>query len=207
MKNIISLLLIGSILFACKKGKADFTLKGKITDNTFGIGHAGATAILYEKEVGSNNIKQIGSAIIGNDGTYSFTFTRNKAESYTLLVTKNNYFDIEETILFSSLSIKDDNIRDYSTTAKAWVNLRFINQDPESNDQLRYMKQEGKKNCSECCTDGDQYLYGAVDTNIYCINNGNTNYSYYYWVLGTSVHGSNAVNTIPFDTTELLLFY
>ncbi|MEY2666765.1 MAG: hypothetical protein RLZZ384_936, partial [Pseudomonadota bacterium] len=57
-------------------------------------------------------------------------------EKYILRITKENYFPLEETIYFSSLSLNIDNIRDYSTTAKAWVKLDFIN------DQLFKIREE-----------------------------------------------------------------
>ena len=46
---------------------------------------------------------------------------------------------------------KEDNIRNYTTTALSWVRLRFINQSPSPSDVLQYSRQIGKINCSTCC--------------------------------------------------------
>ena len=134
-------------------------------------------------------------------------FSRNKAESYVISVRKGGYFDIDKTVSFSELSIKEDNVVHLSTTAKSWVKLRFINTNPSPTDHLRYLKQKGKINCEECCSADEQNLIGNSDTTIYCINDGNATYSYNYWVLGTTISGSKSVTTNAFDTTELLLNY
>lgn len=207
MKSILRILIISSVLFSCKKGKADFILSGQISDLTFNQNLSGATIKLYQVKIGTSNEELIGTASIGNDGKYSFKFPRDQMEKYLLKVTKNNYFEIEETIYFSDLTTKEDNVRNFGTTAKSWVKLTFKNNNPLPDDHFRYIKQEGKENCTECCSAEEQNYYGALDTAIYCINDGNTYYSYYYWVVGTANQGIKAVNTSAFDTVELNLTY
>jgi hypothetical protein len=128
-------------------------------------------------------------------------------EKYILVVTKPNYFEINETVLFSSLSITEDNIRNIGTTAMSWARLIFLNQSPLASDKFRYIKQEGKVDCMECCPATQQEFYGALDTTIYCVNDGNTNYSYYYWVLGTNNQGLKSAFTPAFDTVDIVLNY
>ncbi len=211
MKRIIQsafyLILVLAVFSACKKGKADFTLKGTVTDTTFATGLDGATVSLYENEAGSTGTSLIGTSTLGSDGAYSFTFPRNQAESYRIEITKANYFAIEDLIPFSALSVENDNIYDYGTTAKAWVALRFTNQNGQATDVLQYLRQSGKTGCDECCVGGDQFIYGDVDTTIYCINDGNETYSYHYWIQNTSLNGNRSVVTTSFDTTEIHLTY
>jgi hypothetical protein len=195
------------LVFSCKKGNADFTITGTITDQTFVQNLAGAKVKLFQVPVASTSLNEIGSMTLGSDGKYSFTFPRDKMEKYVLKVTKSGYFDLEKTIFFSDLTIEEDNIRNYGTTAKSWVKLTFLNQNPSAGDHLQYIKQAGKEGCAECCTDTEQHLYGAVDTSIYCINDGNTIYSYLYWVIGTTDQGLKSVSTTAFDTTEIVLNY
>lgn len=200
-------LLLGLLaISSCKKGKADFTIRGTITDATFSNGLSGASIKLYEVEAGGSGSNLIGNSTL-SDGTYSFTFPRNQAESYTLIVEKANYFTLNETIWFSDLTISEDNVRNYNTTAKSWVNLRFVNQSALPTDQLNFIKANGKTGCDECCDAAEQSLYGDVDTSIICINDGNTIYSYNYVEVGTLNTGTKSVNTVAFDTTELLLNY
>ena len=71
-------MVIGST--GCKKGQAEFTLKGILTDNTFGQPLSGATVKLYQVPVASTQLIEIGSASVGTDGSYSFTFPREKME-------------------------------------------------------------------------------------------------------------------------------
>lgn len=204
---IISIVII-SLFFSCKKkGKADFTLKGVITDATFSTPLSNAEVYLYETIAGESTMNLIGQTSTNSAGEYNFTFTRNKAESYYLSTSKTDYFPLEETIYFSDLTIEEDNIRNFTTTALSWVRLRFVNQSPNTTDILQYNRQKGKINCATCCPSGINYLYGAVDTTIYCVNDGNTIYQYQYTLQGTSFTGIKSVTTTAFDTTELLLSY
>lgn len=195
------------VLQSCKKGSANFTIKGVITDATFHQGLSGASISIYQYPTGSNTPSLIESTTLGSDGSYSFTFKRDKMEKYLIKVEKDLYFSLNEIVYFSSLSIEDDNVRNYSTTAKSWVRLRFLNESPSDSDELQYIKQQGKVSCSECCPASYQYLYGAVDTSIYCINDGNTVYSYLYSVVNTTNTAILSTTTIPFDTTEIYLAY
>jgi hypothetical protein len=182
-------------------------LKGTITDLTFNQSLKGATVKFYQVPVGTTQNQLLNSSIIGNDGSYTFTFPRDKMEKYIMVITKTNYFDISEEVFFSTLSTKDDNIRNFSTKAKSWAKLTFINSNPLPSDQLKYIKQAGKEGCSECCSDAEQLLVGTVNTSIYCINDGNTDYSYYYWLLGTTNQGLKSAYTTAFDTVEISLTY
>jgi hypothetical protein len=202
-----SVILFILVFAACKKGKGDFTLKGVITDTTFSTTHAGAVVKLYQVPAGTTQEILIGTQTLGSDGAYSFTFPRDKMEKYIVKVTKNNYFSLNETVYFSELSLEEDNIANLSTTAKSWAKLRFINSNPQPGDILTFIKQEGKANCSECCTTSETIFYGALDTTIYCINDGNRIYSYFYTVSGTTNQGIKSATTSAFDTTEILLNY
>lgn len=195
------------LLQSCKKGSANFTIKGIITDATFHQGLSGATISLYQYPTGSNTPSLIETTTLASDGSYSFTFKRDKMEKYVITVVKDLYFSLNETIFFSTLSVEEDNVRNYSTTAKSWVRLRFLNESPVDSDELQYVKQEGKVSCSECCPATYQYLYGAIDTSIYCINDANTVYSYLYSVVNTNNTAILSTTTVPFDTTEIYLAY
>ena len=207
MKVLYSVFLLSILLISCKKGKTEFTLTGSISDNTFSQNHDGAVIKLYEVEAGGSITNLLETATLGNDGSYSFTFPRNKVESYTVVVTKDNYFTIDESIPFSSMTISSDNVRDFGTTAKSWAKIRLINSSPLGSDHLQITKQTGKSDCTECCDNNVIDFYGAIDTTYYCINDGNTIYSYFYSVLGTPAQGILSANTVAFDTIQISLTY
>lgn len=201
---ILSLFLISS----CKKGKAEFTLSGTITDATFNSSLTNATVKLYATEAGSSATNQIASTTLDAQGNYTFTFSREKVETYYLEVVKENYFDVYETIPFADLTIDEDNIYNFSTTAKAWVRFHISNPGGDPSDELEYIREEGKIGCEECCPGGYRYYYGAVDSTFYCVNDGNAVYSGYYWASGTSSNsGPVWVQTPPFDTVDITINY
>lgn len=204
----LSLLLIAAAIFAgCRKGKSDFTLTGTISDATFSQPLSGGTIKLYEVEAGGGNQILLETATIGNDGSYSFTFPRNKVENYILTIEKENYFDNQVVIPFNDMSIKDDNIKDLSTTAKSWAKITLFNTNPQQSDHLAIIKQQGKDNCEECCSSSQVDFYGTVDTSFYCANDGNTTYQFFYQLVGTSIQGLKSDVTTAFDTTEITLQY
>ncbi|MBL4862063.1 MAG: carboxypeptidase regulatory-like domain-containing protein [Crocinitomicaceae bacterium] len=155
MKSLFSISLCLFLCVACKKGKADFTLKGSVSDNTFSTALTGATIKIYEIEAGGGETNLLASSTINSDGNYSFTFPRNKAESYRVEIRKNAYFEQDIEIPFSNLTIEEDNVRNFSSTAKSWVKLRFTS---TGANNLKYVKQEGKVDCSECCGNGEFFF-------------------------------------------------
>jgi hypothetical protein len=208
MRKIALLTLLVSMVFACKKEDIDFTLKGTVNDATFGGGLTGATITLTQIPIGGSTPKVLGSATLTSDGKYSFTFPREKVEKYILTVDKTNYFTISEDISFSSFSTESDLEKNYTTTAKSWVKLVFRNEAPATiGDGLTFTKQSGKVGCSECCPNEVNTLVGIVDTAIYCVNDANTEYSYYFNVVNTSIQGIETITTIPFDTVTITKTY
>jgi 5-hydroxyisourate hydrolase-like protein (transthyretin family) len=199
--------LFSTAFISCKKGIAEFTLTGTVNDQTMNAPMVGATVRLYATEAGGVNTDQIASTTTDAQGNYSFTFARDKIETYHIRIEKPNYFETYVDIPFSSLTIEEQNIRNYSVKAKAWIKFHFTNSNPQITDVLEFIKQEGKVDCDECCPGGYRYYYGAVDTTFYCINDGNTPYSGYYWVQGTANQGPLWVVSPAFDTVEISLNY
>lgn len=199
---VLSVFLVSS----CKKGKAEFVLKGTITDATFNSSLTNASVKLYATAAGSAVTNQIASGTLDAQGNYEFTFSRDMVETYYLEITKDNYFEIYESIPFADLSIEDDNVYNFSTTAMSWVKFHVSNPGGAAADVLEYVREEGKINCTECCPGGYRYFYGAFDSTFYCVNDGNAVYSGYYWAAGGS-SGPVWVETPPFDTVDININY
>lgn len=204
---ILFLLFSLTLITGCKKGPGSFTLEGTITDDSFGLPMTGATVELYGIASGSNQYTKIASAVTDVDGKYQFIFERTRTEKFTLKVKKTLYFDQEIDLYYSQLSLQETNIQDVHTAAKSWVEIRIFNSNPSNFDHLQFIRQQGKSGCPECCGGELTHLYGVQDTSIFCINDGNSLYSIEYAVYGTSNTGVIGVNTVPFDTTLLLLNY
>lgn len=215
MKHSILLKFIGIILVmstltsitSCKRGVASFTLRGTISDETFSTPLTGATLKFYKVLIVTGEEILVDTKVLGADGKYEFTFPREKIEKYIIRVSKPLYFDIDQEIQFSSLVPSAVNTRNYSSKAKSWVELRFVNTSVQSSDHFRYIKFSGKENCSECCTADQVDLYGTAYYSRTCINDALTPYSIYYQVIGTTTQNVVEVITQPFDTTLLLVNY
>jgi hypothetical protein len=193
-------ILFSSIFYSCKKETPNFTIKGTITDNGFSIGLNEAKIDLYEVEIGTTSPKLVSSTNSDNNGSYNFNFQRNKIEKYIIKISKINYFDIEDEIQFSSLATNEDNIKNYSIDSKSWVKLHFTNSDNDLSKSIEYGISEGKTDCNECCPASKRTISQIIDTNIFCINNGNSIYSI---LTITDTIQTFSINTIPFDTVEI----
>ena len=207
MKTYLFIILASLTLLSCKKGAGNFTLKGEITDLTFNTPLADTWLKLYKVPIGSSSLTLQDSVLLAADGKYNFTFPREQIERYVIKIEKQGYFTINKDIYFSSLSLEQDNVRNYSTHAKGWIGINLLNNSPLPTDVFTYTKQLGLQNCIECCPSTEQQFFGELDTTIYCINNGNEPYSILYSVYGTSNTGILSEITLPFDTTYINLTY
>jgi hypothetical protein len=206
MRIVFVLLITVGIVYSCKKGKAELTIKGVISDTSFAPPLSGATIKIHQIESGISD-ELIGQTTTNSAGEYSFTFNRDQTEYYRITSSKTDYYDLDEFISFSDLTIDNDNVYNFSTAAKSWVELRFLNSAGQAIDVLKYLKQEGKSGCNNCCPDTQQALSGIIDTTIVYANNGNTLFSYQYFVIGTADQGLKSTTTTAFDTTLINLVY
>ncbi|MFM8963503.1 MAG: hypothetical protein ACKOGD_06640 [Sphingomonadales bacterium] len=207
MERLITLLFIVSLLFSCEKGTGTFVIKGKISDQTFQTGLEGAVISIYKVPIGTSDELFVESLTLPANGTYEFSVPREKMERYILRVDKPLYFPIEKNLYYSELSIEKDNLCDLGTKAMSWAKIHFKNNNPVPMDHFRYIKQEGLAACLSCCPATTQNFYGPLDTTFYCVNNGNTTYSIYYWEMNTNNSGLKTTNTIAFDTTLIEVIY
>jgi hypothetical protein len=204
---LASLVLLQVGTSSCTRGVASFTLSGTITDATFSQGHEGAILTLSKVMITTGEEILMETKTLGSDGKYEFKFPREKVEKYIIRVSKPLYFDIEEEVQFSSLTVGASNVRNYLAKAKSWVELRFVNSSVLPTDHFRYIKFQGLENCAECCTAEQVDLYADAYYSRTCINEALSVYSIYYQVMGTTTQNVVEVVTQPFDTTLLLVNY
>ena len=208
MKNILFISLLFLSLAACKKKELEFSMSGIVSDATLVQKLAGASVTLSQKPAGGGTLKVVGSTTLGSDGKFQFTFKREQAEKFFIQITKANYFDINEPISYNDFSTEKELVRNYSTTAKSWVKLRFKNIPPSDvSDILKWTKQTGKSNCPTCCGLEQHVILGAADTTFKFISDGNTSFSYLYNASNPTVNGIKEVTTVAFDTVSILLEY
>ena len=206
MKSLV--LYFGALLmvltFSCKKKNLKYVIKGTISDSSFNVPLSGAKVTIYVTTTSNNTPVQKVSLTTDASGNYSYELEREKLQSVIISVDKNNYFSDGTTTTLDNLSLDDDNVFSYNLYAKSWVRLHFVS---DGTKTIKYYKQIGKNGCAECCPTGEMQLTNVIDQSVYCINNGNTQYQIYYDVQGTTDNGTLSVNTVPFDTTEILISY
>lgn len=196
------------IFGACRKKEAiDIVLKGTINDASTNSPLSYANIQLYKLPLGELNFVLVEQAQLSASGEYSFTFKRDKFEKVKLVVDKSMYFTLNEEIQLSSLSVEDENVRNYATTAKSWVRIVINNQNPTDNDQLDITKKVGKSGCEECCPNEKISFYGPANESIYCINSAFHTFALNYLDYSTANIGTLTTTTNIFDTVEIVLNY
>lgn len=208
MKNILFITVLFLAFTACKKKSLEFEMSGMVSDATFGQKLVGASVTLLQKPAGGGTMKTVGSTTLGEDGKFHFKFKREQAEKFYIQITKANYFDVYEAIAYNSFSTESELVKNFSTTAKSWVKLRFKNVDQTAiSDILKWTKQAGKSDCPTCCENEQHVILGVVDTTFKYISDGNTTFSYLYNATNPTINGLKEVTTVPFDTVAILLEY
>lgn len=207
MKNILLILSLFTLFASCKKEALDFVVKGTVSDTSLGGGLSGAKIDLYVTKAGGNQAF-LESVTLGADGNYSFTIPRDKDEQFDLIIEKDGYFPLNETILFTELSASEENIYNYSTTAKSFVQFNLLNNGQvDAQDVLKIQKLNGKQGCEECCAIGFEYFNGAVDESFSCATDAYTNYKFIYWLPDGQEAFYDSVYTLPFQTSVVTITY
>jgi hypothetical protein len=208
MNRLILMTILFISLLACKKQTPTFKISGVITDKSLNSGLSNAVVTFYKVKAGTTNTSKISSTNTDSNGNFTIEFDRDQSESYYVKIEKENYFEVYKEITFSSLKVGETNTRNYDIYAKSWVKIHLQNLTPEPGDYITISKQEGKKDCSECCS-FYQLTTSNSDTLFYCVNDGNTNYSILYSSFGDQTLKTDIkeIKTIPFDTSELKIEY
>ncbi|MEY4804153.1 MAG: hypothetical protein RL331_672 [Bacteroidota bacterium] len=207
LSRLLTILCLSYMLLGCEKGTGSFVFTGTVSDLTFKQGLEGAQIKLYKVPIGTSDEIFVQNITLSSTGAYKFEVPRERMERYILRVQKDLYFPIEKEVYYSELSIQSDNIFDLNTKAQSWAKIHFKNLNPNPTDHFRYIKQEGLAACASCCPSTTQDFYGPLDTTFYCLNNGNTTYSLFYWEMNTSNNGQKSTFTTAFDTTLIEVIY
>jgi hypothetical protein len=207
LSRLLTILCLSYMLLGCEKGTGSFVFTGTVSDLTFNQGLEGAQIKLYKVPIGTSDEIFVQNITLSSTGAYKFEVPRERMERYILRVQKDLYFPIEKEVYYSELSIQSDNIFDLNTKAQSWAKIHFKNLNPNPTDHFRYIKQEGLAACASCCPSTTQDFYGPLDTTFYCLNNGNTTYSLFYWEMNTSNNGQKSTFTTAFDTTLIEVIY
>lgn len=191
----------------CKKEKGNYIIEGTITDNTLGQAMAGQSLTVYVQNAGASNYLVHSTITTDANGLYHIEIERDQLDKIKIEGAKENYFPVEFVIPVSTLTVDQTYTLNKGTTAKSWARMIFIHQTGDPNAVLQYTKNDGKQDCDECCPKTMQTLTGFVHDTVYCINDGNTNYSYNYLVLGSTGFNTKTCYTPALDTGEVILNY
>jgi len=205
MKFLFVLLVAVSFLASCKKKGISYTIEGTVTDQAFNSPGNGVLVQLYQTAAGSGELTLAQSTTTGSDGTYSFKVDREKIEHYQLSFTKMHYFPATVDFTLEDLDPKESNVYNVNVIAKSWVKLIFLNADGLGS--IKITKTHGKTNCFECCSFTDYVITDQYETIMDCMNDGNTLFSYHWFIPQTPTNGEESAITAPLDTTEIVLSY
>jgi hypothetical protein len=201
---IIPFCLILVFLSGCKQKTVIYTIQGNVKDLSFNQGLANATIRVTIAMSGGASGGSIKTYSTDSNGDYSFSFERDRIESITIEVEKDNYFSKSIVYSLDDLTVKTPTTSNFSLYAKAWVKLHFLG---DGTTTYRYSKQDGLSNCAECCPGTEQTFTNVSNESVYCINNGGANYQVFWYIPSTTFNGQVSAITPAFDTTELVISF
>lgn len=205
---ILTLLLLGLTLSACKKKDLEFKLKGNVLALNNGIPLQGVEVKVYIYSAGKGIEDLKGTTQTDANGNYELDIERSKFEKLVIKLSKTNYFSEAKQYSFDDLSTAKDNNANHTLSPKSYTRFILKNQIPSSNtDELKIFKVSGKTDCQECCPDGTKFYYGIIDTVVLCANDGDTYMKFYWWVNGSEQYGVDSVYNIPFETIDYQILY
>jgi hypothetical protein len=203
----LAVLISLGLAYSCNKGPALYTIKGNISDGTMGGSISNQLVKVATTNAGSSSELNYLDLTTDAEGNYTFEIERAKFEKVNIKVVKDLYFEGTSSKNIDDLSSENDNIVDIKINAKAWVKLTFNNPGGNPTDELTYIMQDGKKGCTECCSTAEQKIIGAGTTEVICINDGNMDYSIYYFQTGGGPSDIVATYTAAFDTAAIVINY
>lgn len=182
MKNYGILFLFFVLLISCNKNKEiTFTIEGKVSDLTTNTPQSNGTLSLFKIKAGGGDIQLIEAIKPNTDGTYQFTFERDKSEKYELHYVREGYFDEIHSIYFSELSTNEPFKFDLTTETTSTIHWIVKNVAPStSTEEVVIQKLNGRTTCPDCCAN-TSYTYKGININdtLSCRVNGNTYIKFY----------------------------
>lgn len=170
--KIVALLII--VAFAsCKKDARIFTVKGKIYNPQMETYVEGVEVKLLgsvvESGIYNDNYITLNSDITNANGEYSMEIEEQKVSGYRFLISKENYFVIEEDITTDKIESSDEFNKNFNLYPIAEIQLNVQNTQPfNSDDEIRYRFLNIESSCRECCNNsfviGSGPLYNESKT-------------------------------------------
>lgn len=208
MKYSILLLAVNLfLLLGCRPEELSFVIEGTVNDATNNVPLPGAEISIYTFPLGGTIGNKVTTIVSDAQGRFGYDLEREKYEKIEIRIEKDLYFNKIDEIPFSNLTTDGINNYTYNLNAKAWTRFVIVNQQPLASDELKILKDSGKEDCDECCSNGFYYYYGAADTVVYCPNDGNRYMKFFYWINGNQSNGVDSVYNTPFDTTTYEFYY
>jgi len=201
--RFLLIFFLGTALFSCKKKTGEYEISGLVVDSSSASGLKFVEIEVYESVSGISEPKLLTTTVTDKEGHYSVKIERDRINYLIFKVSKANYFPLEKILYFSDLTLTETNVLHLGTTAKSWAKIHIKSNSPSNN--LSIIKTKGKKDCDECCPEGYQNFSGMFDTTFYCMNDGNTEYAFTYFMNGGSLSGVRSGITPSFDTLMLEL--
>ena len=178
MKSFSFFIFLAAIVFlafACKKKDLLFILEGTVSDASFQAPCNAGKVKLFKVPVGTIIEELIGEQTL-IDGSYSFTFDRDRSEKYILYFEREDYFVEKRTVFFSAFTANEPLQLDFQVYAKAYMNWVVKDVIPVSEfANCSVVKLNGRTDGNEACPNGTYEFFGGgpADT-LRCAVNGNT---------------------------------
>lgn len=156
MKYLIPIFSILILISSCGKNEEFITFKGTVSDGNNGKALAGAKIILQSSKIQSGvynpSYSAAASTTTDASGAFSIDILIEKVAGYRVLVSKEDYFEIEEDITTADFEASQNYEGSWSIYPKASIALSVKNTSPQGmDDQIKYRYKNIESQCNSCC--------------------------------------------------------
>ena len=206
MKNLLFFFLLGLALISCNRDPLIYTIKGTIHDLSLNTNVDDGEISIYKFKPGAS--ATFIEAMNVSNGNFSFEIEREAVDRYELHYESKRYFNKLINIPLSELVVKEPNIYNLETSARSYVTLQIKNENnPNESDELKILKSSGKMDCEGCCPNSYFFFNGIVEEDFTCSNDGNSYFTFHYWINNNEFYKLDSVLTVPFDTVYYQISY
>lgn len=214
MRLAVVIIILISLFGGCRKsGNLELTIRGSVVDYRHTAGVSGVSVRLDEQAVQGSTVSgaynRAADATTDANGDFELKFDRKNALNYRITLSKEGYFTKQFNV--NPDQVKPGEVHEVAEDMipEATINIRVVNSQPESDDELmRFRKLNAFFECVCCNNDFYDFQGALVDSTFSCKLYGDQNLTYTYTVnREEEVNVVDSVYCPAFHTTELLIEY
>jgi len=212
---LIAIVLISSLMTACKKKNETIVIEGKLYDSQLNTFVQGAKVNIFSKFIDSGtynpNFRLTANTVSDDQGRYSIELEKRTYSELYIDIEKENYFMPKQNIELEKLTSNDPIVMDLNVFPLSEITLKVRNQTQYSNsDYIAYQFLNQIVTCETCCNNLPKYGIGKTFSAEHNCNVLGNSWVKVFWgveIGGGSYSKTDSVYCKAFENTVFEIVY